>query len=73
LILDLIFIVVHRDTALHEQVSRIVYKLHEPDSSSPKEGTIFLELLGLELLFISAKLEFRGEMIELFEDHPIIL
>ncbi len=73
LIREMLFLVVNRDTMLRQQVSRIVYILREPDSSSPEEGKLFLELLGLELKFISAKLEFHGELIELFEDDPIVL
>ena len=58
---------------LRDKVSEIVYKLREPDSTSRAEGRLSVELLGSELEFISAKLEFLGEMIELFEDDPVIL
>ncbi len=73
LIRETLFIVVDRESTLCDSVSQVVYRLREPDSSSRVEGRIFVELAGSELEFISAKLEFLGEMIELFEDDPVIL
>ena len=73
LIRETIFIVINRDTILSENISKIVYKLREPDSPSSEEGKICLNLLGLELNFVACKLEFRGDTIELFEDDPIVL
>ena len=73
MIREMLFIVVCQNTIVAEQISEVIYRLREQDSASSVEAKLSVELIGIELMFVSAKLEHNGEIMELFEDDLVIL
>jgi len=73
LIRENLFVVVDQKSIFTEQESQVIYRLREQDPSVSKEAKLSVELIGNELKFVSAKLEYNGEIIELFEDDPVIV
>ena len=73
LIRENLFVVVDQKAIFKEHVSQVDYRLHEQDSTLRTDAKLSVELIGKELKFVSAKLEYNGEIIELFEDDPVIV
>lgn len=70
---EMLFVVVDQDTTVAEQESQVVYRLREQDTSGINEAKLSVELSGSELEFVAARLEHNDEIIELFEDDPVIV
>ncbi len=73
LVREMLFSVINRSTILSETTSQVTFKLRRLDERSHVDAVLRVELAGTSLRFLSASLAMREELIELFEEDPVIV
>jgi len=73
LIREMLFTVMDRNTMITPKVSRLDFQLRRSDETSEESVLLRVELVGEALDFVSASLTMDGDVIELFEDDPVVI